>query len=395
MDRKKATDFPQELLDQFDKYVHGDISRREFLDRANKYAVGGMTAVAIWESLRPNYAFAQQVPKDDTRLKTEYVTVPSPQGNGSIKGYYARPAKAAGKLPAVLVIHENRGLNPYIEDVARRLAVANFLAFAPDGLTSLGGYPGEEEKALALFPKVDGGKMFEDFVASYGWLKARPECTGKMGAVGFCFGGTTVNKLAVRLPDLAAAVPFYGGQPSAEDTAKIKAPLLIHYASLDTRITSGWPAWEEALKADHITYTAYIYDGANHGFHNDTTPRYDEAAAKLAWQRTVEFGCSKYVGAPTKFRRLNRLRRNSKCCHSERSEESLFDLSASEQIKRDSSLRSECQTELLFPQPVKPVPPKPPFHQPRRFLLKNSTVRCHASFAAASSYRGVVSLWKP
>jgi carboxymethylenebutenolidase len=251
--------------------------------------VGGMTAMAIWESLRPNYAFAQQVPKDDERIKAEYATVNSPQGNGSIKGYFARPAKVTGKLPGVLVIHENRGLNPYIEDVARRLAVANFLAFAPDGLTSLGGYPGEEEKALAMFPKVDGGKMFEDFVASYGWLKARPECSGKMGAVGFCFGGTTVNKLAVRMPDLAAAVPFYGGQPSAEDTAKIKAPLLLHYASLDTRITSGWPAWEEALKANHINYTAYIYEGANHGFHNDTTPRYDEAAAKLAWSRTLEF----------------------------------------------------------------------------------------------------------
>ena len=289
MARKKAKDFPQELLDHFDKYVHGDISRREFLDRANKYAVGGVTAMAIWESLRPNYAFAQQVPKDDDRIKAEYATVTSPQGNGSIKGYYARPAKAAGKLPGVLVIHENRGLNPYVEDVARRLAVANFLAFAPDGLTSLGGYPGDEEKATALFPKVDQGKMFEDFLASYTWLKARPECTGKMGAVGFCFGGTTVNKLAVRLPDLAAGVPFYGGQPSAEDTAKIKAPLLLHYASLDTRITDGWPAWEEALKANHVNYTAYIYDGANHGFHNDTTPRYDEPAAKLAWQRTMDF----------------------------------------------------------------------------------------------------------
>ena len=289
MERKKATDFPQELLDQFDLYVHGDISRREFLDRANKYAVGGVTAVAIWESLRPNYAFAQQVPKDDARIKAEYETVSSPQGNGSIKGYYARPAKTAGKLPGVLVIHENRGLNPYIEDVARRLAVANFVAFAPDGLTSLGRLSRRGGKGPALFPKVDQAKMFEDFVASYGWLKARPECTGKMGAVGFCFGGTTVNKLAVRLPDLAAAVPFYGGQPSAEDTAKIKAPLLLHYASLDTRITGGWPAWEEALKANHITYTAYIYDGANHGFHNDTTPRYDETAAKLAWQRTLEF----------------------------------------------------------------------------------------------------------
>ncbi len=289
MERKKASDYPQELLNEFDKYVHGDIDRRAFLDRANKFAVGGVSAVALWESLRPNYAFAQQVQKDDARIKVGYETVSSPQGNGSIKGYFARPAKAAGKLPGVLVIHENRGLNPYIEDVARRLAVANFVAFAPDGLTSLGGYPGDEEKATALFPKVDGTKMFEDFVASYGWLKARPECTGKMGTVGFCFGGTTVNKLAVRLPDLAAAVPFYGGQPSAEDTAKIKAPLLLHYASLDTRITGGWPAWEEALKANHVTYTAYVYEGANHGFHNDTTPRYDEASAKLAWSRTLDF----------------------------------------------------------------------------------------------------------
>ena len=289
MDRKKATDFPQELLDHFDKYVHGDISRREFLDRANKYAVGGVTAMAIWESLRPNYAFAQQVPKDDDRIKAEYATVTSPQGNGSIKGYYARPAKAAGKLPGVLVIHENRGLNPYVEDVARRLAVANFLAFAPDGLTSLGGYPGDEEKATALFPKVDQGKMFEDFLASYNWLKARPECTGKMGAVGFCFGGTTVNKLAVRLPDLAAAVPFYGGQPSAADVAKIKAPLMIHYAGLDERINAGWPAYEAALKANGVKYQMFMYPGVNHGFHNDTTPRYDEAAAKLAWSRTMAF----------------------------------------------------------------------------------------------------------
>ncbi len=290
MERKKASEFPQELLDIFDKYVHGEISRRAFLDHAQKYAVGGLTAVAIWEALRPNYAFAQQVPKDDSRLKTEYVTVQSPKGNGSIKGYFVRPANATGKLPAILVVHENRGLNPYIEDVARRLGVQGYMAYAPDGLTSVGGYPGDEEKAATkLFATVDPQKMFEDFVASADWLKARPDCTGKVGAVGFCFGGSTVNKLAVRLPYLAAAVPFYGGQPSAEDTAKIKAPLLLHYASLDTRITGGWPAWEEALKANHVTYTAYIYDGANHGFHNDTTPRYDEAAAKLAWQRTLDF----------------------------------------------------------------------------------------------------------
>ncbi len=289
MERKKATDFPQELLNIFDRYVHGDIGRREFLDSAKKYASGGLTAAAIWESLRPNYAFAQQVAKDDSRLKTEYTTVPSPQGNGTINGYYARPAKAGGKVPGVLVIHENRGLNPYIEDVTRRLALANFVAFAPDGLTSIGGYPGDEEKAVEIFKTVDPKKMFEDFVASASWLKGRPQCTGKIGVVGFCFGGTMANALAVRLPDLAAAVPFYGGQPTAEETAKIKAPLLLHYASLDTRITSGWPAYEQALKANHVTYTAYIYEGANHGFHNDTTPRYDEAAAKLAWQRTVDF----------------------------------------------------------------------------------------------------------
>ena len=289
MERKKASDFPQELLDLFDHYVHGEISRRAFLDGAQKFAVGGLTAMAIWESLRPNYAWAQQVPKEDQRLKTEYATVQSPDGNGSIRGYLARPAKG-GKLPGVLVIHENRGLNPYIEDVARRLAVENYLAFAPDGLTSVGGYPGDEEKAAKLFGTVDAKKMMEDFVASANWLKSRPDCTGKLGVVGFCFGGGVSNNLAVRLgSNLSAAVPFYGSQPSAADTAKIKTPLLLHYASLDTRINGGWPAFEEALKANHVTYTGYIYEGANHGFHNDTTPRYDEAAAKLAWQRTLDF----------------------------------------------------------------------------------------------------------
>ncbi len=289
MERKKATDYPQELLNLFDYYVHGEITRRQFLDGAAKYAVGGMTAMGIWESLRPKYALAEQVAKDDKRLKTESVTVPSPQGNGSIRGYFVRPADAAGKLPGVLVIHENRGLNPYIEDVTRRLGIANFIALAPDGLTSVGGYPGDDEKGGELFGKVDEGKMFEDFVASAEWLKMRPECTGKIGVVGFCFGGTTANRLAVRLPDLTAAVAFYGRQPSAGDTAKIKAPLLLHYASLDTRVNSGWPAFEEVLKANHVTYTEYMYEGANHGFHNDTTPRYDEAAAKLAWQRTLDF----------------------------------------------------------------------------------------------------------
>jgi carboxymethylenebutenolidase len=288
-ERKKASEYPQELLDLFDRYVHGDIPRREFLDGAKKFATGGLTATAIWESLRPNYAWAQQVPKDDSRIKTEYVTVPSPQGNGSIKGYLVRPA-GGGKLPGVLVVHENRGLNPYIEDVARRLGTANFIAFAPDGLTSAGGYPGDDEKGAQVFGQVDKAKMSEDFVAAARWLKARSDCTGKIGVVGFCFGGGIANQLAVRLgPDLAAAVPFYGAQPPAADVAKIKAPLLLNYAGLDTRINGGWPAYEEALKANHVTYTAYIYDGVNHGFHNDTTPRYDEAAAKLAWTRTIDF----------------------------------------------------------------------------------------------------------
>jgi len=288
--RKKASDFPQELLNLFDKYVHGEIDRRSFLDGAKRFATGGVTVAALFESLRPNYAWAEQVPKDDKRIKADYETVPSPNGNGSIKGYFVKPATATGKLPGVLVVHENRGLNPYIEDVARRLATANFIAFAPDGLTSVGGYPGDDEKGAAAFQKVDRAKMNEDFVAAAQWLKANPACTGKIGVVGFCFGGGIANMLAVRLgSDLAAAVPFYGAQPPAADAAKIKAAMMLHYASLDTRITGNWPAWEEALKANHVKYQGFVYEGANHGFHNDTTPRYDEAAAKLAWQRTIDF----------------------------------------------------------------------------------------------------------
>jgi carboxymethylenebutenolidase len=290
MERKKASDYPQELLDLFDLYVHGDIDRRGFFEGAKKFAVGGVTVMAIWESLRPNYAWAEQVPKNDSRLKTSYETVSSPQGNGSIKGYFVRPANATGKLPAVLVVHENRGLNPYIEDVARRLGTSGFMAFAPDGLTSAGGYPGDDEKGAAMFSKVDRQKMAEDFVAAALWLKNRPDCTGKLGAVGFCFGGGIVNNLAVRLgSDLAAGVPFYGAQPPAADAAKIKAPLLLQYGGLDTNINKGWPAFDEALKANNVPHTGYIYEGANHGFHNDTTPRYDEAAAKLAWTRTIDF----------------------------------------------------------------------------------------------------------
>ena len=263
---------------------------RAFLDGAQKFTTAGVTATMLWESLRPNYAWAQQVPKDDARLKTEYITVDSPQGNGSIKGYFVKPAKASGKLPAIIVVHENRGLNPYIEDVARRLGTENFMAFAPDGLTSVGGYPGDDEKGGAAFGKVDRVKMAEDFVAAARWLKARPDCTGKLGAVGFCFGGGIVNTLAVRLgPDLAAGVPFYGGQPPAADVAKIKAAMLMHYGGLDARVNAGWPPYEEALKANHVKYEGYIYEGANHGFHNDTTPRYDKAAATLAWTRTLDW----------------------------------------------------------------------------------------------------------
>ena len=296
MERRKASDFPQELLNLFDGYVHGGISRRQFLDGAQRFAVGGVTAAALFEMLKPSYAWAIQVPPDDKRIKTEYDTVPSPQGNGSIKGYLARPANAA-KLPAVLVIHENRGLNPYIEDVARRLAVADFIAFAPDALTSLGGYPGDDEKGLALFAKLDRAKATEDFLAAAMWLKSRPDCTGKVGAVGFCYGGGIVNQLAVRMgPNLSAGVPFYGTQPSADDAAKIKAPINAQYGELDARITDGWTAFDAALTQAEVPHEGHIYRGANHGFHNDTTPRYDEAAAKEAWQRTLDW-FNKYLRA--------------------------------------------------------------------------------------------------
>jgi carboxymethylenebutenolidase len=289
MERKVASDYPQELLDLFHEYQHGDISRRAFLDRAAKFAVGGLTVAALFESLTPNYAWAQQVPPDDKRIKVGYEVVQSPAGNGSIKGYLARPAQGK-KHPVVLVIHENRGLNPYIEDVARRLATAKFIAFAPDGLTSVGGYPGSDEKGAAAFRTVDGKKMTEDFVAAAKWLKARSDSTGKLGAVGFCFGGGMVNQLAVRLgSDLNAGVAFYGRQAGADDVPKIFAPLLLHYAGNDQGVNAGIANYEAALKANKKTYTLYMYDGKQHGFHNDTTPRYDEAAAKLAWARTLEW----------------------------------------------------------------------------------------------------------
>ena len=292
MERKKASDYPQELLDLFHEYQHGEIDRRTFMDRIGKFAVGGLTAAAIFESLTPNYAWAQQVPKDDARIKTSSETVPSPQGNGSIKGVLARPANASAKVPAVIVIHENRGLNPYVEDVARRFAVANFIAFAPDGLTSVGGYPGNDEQGAVKFREVNGPKMMEDFVAAATWLKSHPQSSGKLGAIGFCFGGGIVNQLAVRMgSDLSAGAPFYGAPPSAEDAAKIKAPMMLHYAdpTKDTGIGQRIPAYEAALKANNKKYELFVYEGAQHGFHNDTTPRYDEAAAKLAWNRTLEF----------------------------------------------------------------------------------------------------------
>lgn len=289
MERKEASDYPQELLDLFHEYQHGDIDRRTFLDRAVKFAVGGLTVAAIFKSLTPNYAWAQQVTPDDKRIKVGYEVVQSPAGNGSIKGYLARPAKGK-KHAVVLVIHENRGLNPYIEDVARRLALAKFIAFAPDGLTSVGGYPGSDEKGAVAFRTVDGKKMTEDFVAAAKWLKARPDSTGKLGAVGFCFGGGMVNQLAVRLgADLNAGVAFYGRQAGADDVPRISAPLLLHYAGNDQGVNAGIAAYEAALKANKKVYQLYMYEGKQHGFHNDTTPRYDEGAAKLAWARTLEF----------------------------------------------------------------------------------------------------------
>ncbi len=289
MERKKASDFDQELLDLFDQYVHGGIDRRGFLDRAGKFAVGGMTAGMLLDALNPKFAEAQQVAENDPAIKIETAEYASPQGTGTMRGYLVQPAKRSGKLPGILVVHENRGLNPHIKDIARRLAKADFVAFAPDALTPLGGYPGDEDKAREAFSNLDQAKTREDFVAAAGYLKKRPECTGKIGVVGFCWGGGIANMLATRLPDLGAAVPFYGNQPTAEDAAKIKAPLLIHYAEKDDRINAGWPAYEAALKANNVKYQMYQYPGTQHGFNNDTTPRFDEAAAKLAWQRTIDF----------------------------------------------------------------------------------------------------------
>jgi carboxymethylenebutenolidase len=290
MTRKTAGDFHPEVLKLFDQYVHGQASRRDFLVGAAKYAaLAGVTATGLLAALSPQFAAAQQVKPDDARITTSYVEIDSPNGNGKIRGYLVKPAKAAGKLPTVLVVHENRGLNPHIEDITRRIALDNFIAFAPDALFTLGGYPGDEEKARELFQKLDQTKTQEDFVNAAHYLKKLPDANGKVGVVGFCYGGGISNFLATRLPDLGAAVPFYGRQPEAADVAKIKAPLLIHYAGVDERINAGWPAYETALKAAKINYQAFIYEGSQHGFNNDTTPRFDEKAAKLAWGRTIDF----------------------------------------------------------------------------------------------------------
>jgi carboxymethylenebutenolidase len=290
MERKRASDYDQELLDLYDDYAHGRVDRRDFVRRASKFAVGGLTAEALLAALSPNYAWAQQIAPDDARIATEYVTYRSPQGAGTMRGYLARPASATGKLPAVLVIHENRGLNPYIEDVARRLAVAGFLAFAPDALTPLGGYPGNDDEGREMQRKRNAEKMTEDFIAAARFLQDHERSSGKVGVVGFCFGGGMANTLAVRIPDVVSAVvPFYGRQPDSGDVSRIEAPLLLHYAELDQRINAGWPAYEKALQAANVPYTAHIYPAVNHGFHNDTTPRYDQAAAELAWKRTIDF----------------------------------------------------------------------------------------------------------
>lgn len=287
--RMTAADFDQELLDLYDFYAHGKIAKREFLDRAGKFALGGLSAMTILSMLSPDYALAEQVGFNDPDITAKYITYSSPDGHGEVRGYSVAPANGAAPRPAVVVVHENRGLNPYIEDVARRVAKAGFIALAPDGLTSVGGYPGNDADGRELQSMVDREKLMNDFFAAYEFLAGHPDTTGKVGCVGFCYGGGVCNAMAVAYPELAASVPFYGRQARAEDVVRIQAPLLLHYAELDRRINQGWPVYEAALKEHGKTYTAYIYPGVNHGFHNDSTPRYDEAAAELAWERTIGF----------------------------------------------------------------------------------------------------------
>ena len=295
MTRLTAKDFPQELLEYYDYYAHGKISKREFLQLAGKYAVGGMTALALFNLLKPNYALAGQVSFTDPDIHAEYIRYPSPEGHGEVRGYLVAPTKSSVKPASVIVVHENRGLNPYIEDVARRVAKAGYIALAPDGLSSVGGYPGNDDEGRELQQKVDPQKLMNDFFAAVAFMEKHPQASGKVGITGFCYGGGVCNAAAVAIPELACAVPFYGRQPPIADVDKIHAPLLLHYAELDKPITDGWPAYEQALKAQHKVFEAYIYPQVNHGFHNDSTPRYYRAAAELAWQRTLAW-FAKYLG---------------------------------------------------------------------------------------------------
>lgn len=295
MNEIKKEDIKQEVFDLYDDYAHNRLDRREFAQKLSAYAVGGITVASLMSFLMPDYTSKIQVKPDDPRIKSEYITYPSPKGGGPIKALLSRPAGATKPLGGVVVVHENRGLNPYIEDVGRRAALAGFISIAPDALTPLGGYPGNDDEGRTMQSKRNRDEMLEDFIAAYEYLKSNKECNGKVGVVGFCFGGGISNLMAVRLPGLAASVPFYGGQPPLEDVPKIKAPLLLHYAELDTRVNEGWPAYEEALKKHNKEYTGYIYPGVNHGFHNDTTPRFDKAAAELAWKRTIDFFTKKLV----------------------------------------------------------------------------------------------------
>jgi carboxymethylenebutenolidase len=289
MNEIKKEDIKQEVFDLYDDYAHNRLNRREFVQKLSTYAVGGLTVASLMSFLMPDYKGAIQIKADDPRLKSAYVNYPSPKGGGTIKALLSIPADVKTKLGGIVVVHENRGLNPHIEDVARRAALAGFFTIAPDMLTPLGGYPGNDDQGRDMQSKRDRNDMLEDFIAAYDYLKGNKDCNGRVGVVGFCFGGWIANMMAVRIPDLSAAVPFYGGQPAVEDVPKIKAPLLLHYAGLDTRVNEGWPAYEAALKANNKEYAAYIYPNVNHGFNNDTTPRYDKAAADLAWQRTIDF----------------------------------------------------------------------------------------------------------
>ena len=289
MNEINKEDIKQEVFDLYDDYAHDRIDRREFVQKLSTYAVGGLTVASLMSFIMPNYQGAIQINADDPRLKSDYINYPSPKGGGTIKALLSMPADTKQKLGGIVVVHENRGLNPHIADVARRAGLAGFVSIAPDALSPLGGYPGTDDEGRALQSKRDKNEMSEDFIAAYDYLKGSKDCNGKIGVVGFCFGGGIANMMAVRIPDLSASVPFYGGQPAIDDVPKIKAPLLLHYAELDTRVNEGWPAYEAALKAAKKEYTAHMYANANHGFHNDTTPRYDKAAAELAWKRTVDF----------------------------------------------------------------------------------------------------------